>query len=98
MRGLKIATTTGLLLGLCMLIGWPLIVGPKPAIGVDRKVLAQYGVKLLTYFGLTALVFVAVAFMAWLLVRQTRKMYVEDAKKNIRGLVEGSLKDHERGT
>jgi len=93
---LKVLTTAFVLAGLALLILWPWLVGPRPDASAGRLALASYGQRLLMYFGVTALTWLGAAFCAWLLIRQTRREYLESLHKNVQSLIEGSLRDHER--
>ena len=100
MRWLKIVTTGLLVAGLGLLIAWPWIVGPRPVgaakTEAERKELARYGLKALSYFAVTTSAFLGAAAGAVLIIRRTRREFVDHEKQIVRGLVEGSLKDHER--
>ncbi len=92
---LKFITTASLILGLALLLAWPLVVGPRP-VNPNKKELARYGIRAIAYFGVTASTFVCTAVFAWLVLRQTRREYVDQAKTNLQSLIEGALQDHER--
>lgn len=92
---LKIATTIFLTAGVLLLLAWPIAIGPKPDQG-SQKDLAMYALRILIYFGITATTFLVTAILALLLVRQARKEFAQQAKENLKGLIEGTLRDHER--
>lgn len=79
-----------------MLLSWVRFVGPRPPSDAPKKVLAQYGVHLLTYFGITCLLFLLAAIFAVLIIRHTRRQYVEEMRGNYDELIEGTLHDHAR--
>ncbi|MBV6458002.1 MAG: hypothetical protein HONBIEJF_01124 [Fimbriimonadaceae bacterium] len=91
---LKIWTTAFFLTGVVLLVGWPWIVGPKPADTATKQELARYGLRVLMYFGLTATVFLVTAILALLVMRRTRKEFLEESGKNLQGLIESTLEDH----
>ncbi len=93
---LKIVTTTLLVLGLALLVAWPWIVGRQPPAEAPRPELARFAVRLMVYLGATILVFATTAALALLVARQTRIKYREEARRNLKDLIEGTLKDHER--
>lgn len=93
---LKLVTTILLVLGLAMLMAWPLLWGGRPGPDAPKKELAEFSLRFLLYFAATALVFLATAVCALLLVRRAREEYAEQAGKNLRGLIEGTLRDHGR--
>lgn len=93
---LKIATTVLFVIGLAMLMAWPLVWRGRPAPEAPPKELAEFSLRFLIYFALTALVFLSSAICALLLVRRAREEFAEQAGKNLRGLIEGTLRDHGR--
>jgi hypothetical protein len=93
---LKILTTAFVLAGIGLLVLWPWLVGHRPDASESRLALASYGQRLLVYFAVTALTWLGAAFCAWLLIRQTRREYVESLRENVQSLIEGSLRDHGR--
>lgn len=93
---MRTATAGFFLFGLFMMLGWPLFMGQRPAEGASTEELARFGVRGLVYFGVTASAFLIAAILAIRLARQMRQRYMEDAKENLKELVEGSLRDHER--
>lgn len=93
---LKVLTTTAFVFGLLCLLLWPLLLGPRPGPGASRQDLARYGLRFLTYYGVTSAAFVATAVFAVLLARQTRREYLERTRENLQDLIEGTLRDHGR--
>lgn len=92
---LKIATTSFLIAGVLLLLAWPFAIGPKP-VQASQKELAEYALRILIYFGITATTFLVTAILALLLVRQARRDFAKEAKENLKGLIEGTLRDHDR--
>lgn len=93
---LKVLTSGFLAAGVAMLLFWVKLIGPKPAKGATDKQLAEYGIRLLTYFGVTCILFLATAICAILLIRRARREFLEDMRGNYEDLVEGTLQDHGR--
>lgn len=91
---LKVLTTTLLIAGVLLMLGWPLIVGQRPSKGTSKVVVARWGVRSLVYFGATSGVWLSVAVSAWLLARQTQRDFLNQEKKNLNELIEGTLRDH----
>lgn len=91
---LKIATTACLIFGLILLLSWPWWVGAKPDDDASRQDLARYGLRMLSYFGVTSLTFIAAAVLALFVARQTKDAYRTEAMSNLKDLVEGSIEDH----
>ncbi|MBX7132985.1 MAG: hypothetical protein K1X67_09945 [Fimbriimonadaceae bacterium] len=93
---LKILTSTLFVAGILMLLAWPLVMADRPNPDAERKVLAAFGLKMLIYFGATAITFLATAICALLLVRRAKLEFRDQASENLRGLIEGTLRDHGR--
>lgn len=93
---LKILTSTLFIAGILMLLAWPLVMADRPNPDAARKVLAAFGLKMLIYFGATAITFLATAICALLLVRRAKLEFRDQASENLRGLIEGTLRDHGR--
>lgn len=91
----KVVTTALVLLGLAMLVGLPFVLRERPTDG-DQAALAKYGAWLITYFGATCLIWLSAALGAVLVMRNARRRLTEDQKENLRGMIEGTLRDHER--
>ncbi|MCW5937820.1 MAG: hypothetical protein KIT11_11005 [Fimbriimonadaceae bacterium] len=92
---LRIATTTFLVAGILLMIGWPFIVGPAPRRDAPRSVQVAWGKRALAYFGVTSTVWLVTAACALGVIRQRRREIVEEQRRNLRELVEGSLRDHD---
>jgi hypothetical protein len=93
---LKVWTTVFLLAGTSLLIAWPWLVGPKPGDGASKKELADYGLRMLTYFGITVATFLIAAVLAWLLIRKMIAEYLVKKAAILDDLVEVTLEDHAR--
>ena len=91
----KVVTTALVLLGLAMVAALPFVLRERPTDG-DQAALAKYGAWLLTYFGATCLIWLSAALGAVLVMRNARRQLVEEQKENLRGMIEGTLHDHER--
>jgi len=91
---LKWATTVCLVFGILLMFSWPFFLGPRPPRNAPKLELAEYAQKYLLLFGITAFVFLLTAVFALLLVRQTRRDYLEQTRVNLQELVEGTLRDH----
>ena len=91
----KVVTTALVLIGLAMLVGLPFLLGARPDDG-NKEELARYGTRLLTYFGVTCLVWLSAAFSAVFVMRSIKKQLVDEQKENLKGMIEGTLRDHER--
>ncbi|MCH8978730.1 MAG: hypothetical protein IH945_05745 [Armatimonadetes bacterium] len=91
----KVVTTALALLGLAMLAGLPFVLRERPP-DDDQAELAKYGAWLITYFGATCLIWLSAALSAMLVMRAARRQLVEDQKENLKGMIEGTLRDHER--
>jgi len=76
----------------------PKAVTSNEAVGrsATNKELARYAIRVLCYVGATSTSFLLAALFASLAVRQAKREFLEAEKQNLRGLVEGSLRDHEK--
>jgi hypothetical protein len=92
---LKVATTTFVVFGTAMLIWTFLLFGDAPASTAPRKEKAQYGVRLLTGFGVTAGSWVIAAGCAVAMARRARREFLESEAEALKSLIEGTLRDHE---
>lgn len=94
-RALKVLTTVLLLVGLCLMLGWPAMLHNLPQ-GGHLSLLArkQILVRYTLYFSLLVIDFFATMVCAWVLVRRARAQAIEDSKENLRLLIEGTLHDH----
>lgn len=93
---LKILTTTLLIAGVLLMLVWPLAVGGRPHHGASKKAFADYGQRVIVYFGVTSSVWLSTAMSALLLVRQSRREFLEQERDNLKSLIEGTLRDHDR--
>ncbi len=93
---LRVLTTVFLLFGVALMVCWPFVLGHRPGPEASHRELATYALHAILYFGVTAFTFVFAALFALLAMRQARREFVEQKRENLRGLIEGSLKDHER--
>ena len=91
----KVVTTALVLIGLAMLVGLPLVLRERPTDG-DQAALAKYGAWLLTYFGVMCLIWLSAALCAVLVMRDARRRLAQEQRENLRGMIEGTLRDHER--
>ncbi len=92
---LKVLTTAFVIMGFGLLIVLLFVMINKPS-GENESELVIYGTRILVYFGVSCLSWIAAAFCAVLLMRRTRNELVESQKENINSLIEGTLRDHER--
>ncbi len=92
---LKILTTAFVLCGLVMVFATPFVLGQRPPDN-DKLELARYGSRVLMFFGLTCFAWIGAATCAVILLRRTRVVFLEEQGENIKGLIEGTLHDHER--
>lgn len=91
---LKIATTVSFITGLAMLALWPWVVGTRPVGKGDA--LKQYALRYGYYLLAVLFVFILTIVLSMILLRSQRKEFQAEAKENMRELIEGTLKDHER--
>lgn len=92
----KVVTTALLLFGVALLVGWPWIVGPKPAATAPEPERLRYLLRYGLYFLALLLTFFSTAVGAVLVARQTRRQLRDEAMENLQTLIEGTLEDHGR--
>ena len=90
---LKIFTTIALIAGFALLIGFPLIVGAPPAKGASKRDIANYSRRASGVLGGFVLCIVASGIGSYLVIRQARQEYREQAAKNVRDLLEAARSD-----
>ena len=93
---LKVVTTAFVVIGLLLLIGWPFFLGERPGDEATRLARAEFASRLLIYFAVTCFVWLSAAFCAVMLMRQTRKEFLEEERDNVKELIEGMRKDHQQ--
>lgn len=92
---LKTFTTGLMIFGVALLLGLPLLMTRKPEDGAPKKELAVYAVMFGTYIMVIFAVAIIAIICAMIVLRQTTKSLKEEAEKNMKIFVEGSLRDHE---
>jgi hypothetical protein len=92
---LKVLTTALVVCGFAMVLAIPFMLGQKPE-GGDQLELARFGARVLLFFGLTCIVWIAAAVCAIVLARRARTEFLQDQGENIKSLIEGTLHDHGR--
>ncbi len=92
---LKVLTSAFVICGLVMVFAMPYVLGQKPP-DAEKLELANYGARVLLYFGLTCFVWIGAAACSVILLRRTRLEFLEEQGDNIKSLVEATLHDHER--
>lgn len=103
---LKAVVTSLVIFGILLLAMWPWLLGnppKKPAEPTSSKISRQYRDKQVRYLTKSAfyistllLTFFSATVCAWLLVRQARNEYLMNTSDNLKELIEGTLKDHEK--
>ncbi len=95
MRTAQILTTVCVVTGVILLILWPLTLRP-PAADADRKILAEHGIRSLLYFGGVCFVWLGAAASAIWLARLKLEEFRRMESENLKALIEGSLRDHQK--
>lgn len=93
---LKVLTTTLLIAGLLLMLAWPIAVGTKPKPEASNRAKAVWGQRVIFYFGVTSSIWLSTAMSALLLARQSRRQFLDQERDNLKSLIEGTLKDHDR--
>lgn len=92
---LKILTTAFVVTGVALILFLPVLMGQRPVHGTDKE-LANFGLRMLTYFGVSCAVWIGAAVCSVLLARKVRLQYLEEQRENVQELVKGTMKDHGR--
>lgn len=92
---LKIFTTGFVILGVLLLLSYPVLVGPVPK-GEGRQALAEYALRFGLYVIGSLLVWFTTAVLAVIAARRARQAYREEAMENFQHLMEETLRDHGR--
>jgi hypothetical protein len=93
---MKLFTSLSLIVGFLLLVSWPWIVGKRPPAGSPRSAYAAYSRRAAGYVGGLVVCMVASGVGATLVIRRAREEYRQQAMANLKGLVEGSLQDHQK--
>lgn len=93
---IKVVVSVLAVLGVLLMLGFPVIYRTHPGDGAPPRELAIFGTRMLAYFGITCVVWLAAAMASIFLVRQARKDFLEMEARNLQELVEGSLRDHQK--
>lgn len=91
---LKVITTAFLILGIVLMVGWPWVLGRRPDVDASRAIKADYAVVLFYYFGATLGTWTTTFILAWIVARRTKAEVLKAEEENLRGLIEGTLRDH----
>ncbi len=92
---LKTFTTGLMVFGVGLLCGIPFLLARQPDKSAPKRELAVYAAMFGTYILVIALVAMAAIVCAMIVLRQTTKSLKEEAERNMKVFVEGSLRDHE---
>lgn len=95
---MKVLVTSCVIAGILLTIGFPLVMGNMPSEEASRQARADYAVMLLIYLAVTVAIWFTAAFGALALMKRARKEFLEENSENLRELVEGSLRDHDRSS
>lgn len=93
---LKVVTTVFVVLGLLVLLSWPLFVGERPGADASQLERARFATRLLIYFAVACFVWLAAAMSSVFLMRQTKKEFIEEERENVQELIEGMREAHQK--
>ena len=68
----------------------------RPPQDAGQDELSRYAIELLITFAFTAFTFLGAAFASVIWVRRAKEEFLKENRENLRELIEGSLKDHEK--
>ncbi|MEA2551892.1 MAG: hypothetical protein QOJ65_68 [Fimbriimonadaceae bacterium] len=89
---LRAATTFLMLFGLVLSLGYPWIIGPKPALHAQQ---GPFAIRLGVYMILIICSFLGAAVCAILMMRRAREAYREETRQNLEDLIETTLRTHQ---
>lgn len=88
--------TTGLMIfGFALLLGIPFVLARKPQADAPKRELAVFAALFGTYIMVIFAVAIGAIICAMVVLRQTTKSLKEEAERNMKSFVEGSLSDHD---
>lgn len=94
---LKIFTTACVIAGLVMMALFPWILGMRPEGDAATKIaLAEWGRMVLIYIAFTCFFCLAAFGGAIGVMRQAKREFLQETRKNLDELIEGTLEDHGR--
>ena len=79
-----------------LMLGMPFVMAKKPDADAERETLSKFAIIFASYITVTSIVWFLAALFAVLLIRQTRRKFAEEQRDNLKDLIEGTLRDHER--
>lgn len=91
---LKVFTSACLVFVVILMLGWPFIVGAAPERDAPWSARRAFSIRALVVVGGAALGLVGASIGALLILRQARREYSEQARENLKGLLEGTRQDH----
>lgn len=92
---LKTFTTGLMIFGVALLCGIPFMMQRQPPKGSSERELAVYALQFGTYTLTIFAVMITAIVCALLVLRQTTRSLKEEAERNMKTFVEGSLTDHQ---
>ncbi len=92
---LKTFTSGLMIFGVALLCGIPFLMARQPEKTAPKRDLAVYAAMFGTYILVIAVVAVTAIICAMIVLRQTTRSLKEEADRNMKSFVEGSLRDHE---
>lgn len=92
---LKAFTTFLFVSGVVLLFAYPWVVGAAPAPG-EVDALRAYSIRLGIYIIALLTLFFSTTVLAFVVARKTREAFRDEAMRNMKSLVEGTLEDHRR--
>ncbi|MFM9874300.1 MAG: hypothetical protein ACKVQS_12645 [Fimbriimonadaceae bacterium] len=92
---LKTFTSGLMLFGIALLLGIPFLMARQPGKDAPKRELAVYAAMFGTYILVIAVVAVTAIICAMIVLRKTSQSLKDEAERNMKSFVEGSLRDHE---
>jgi hypothetical protein len=71
----------------CVSLGWPWIVGPKPEKGASKKAYLQFASKSATCLGIIIISIAGAGICSLLIIKQEKERYREEAMNNLKEML-----------
>lgn len=78
------------------LVGWPWILGKRPAPGAPKKEYKMYATRSGAYILFVIVGIVGAGIGSYLIIREERRRYAEEARANLESLIAGVQSDRQQ--
>ena len=92
----KRITTVCVILLTIALVAWPWILGKRPPLGSPKRAYLQYAARSSAYLGLIVMGLVGAGVGSFVIIRNERIRYREEARANLEHLIEAVQNDRQQ--